>query len=160
MNLDLLRNIELNTYPLFSLNGYITYAKLLSNYDGDTADIFFIYNEMPMHVKARFYGYDCSEIKPSLNDPNRDEKKKKALLAKKYLWTLCTNETDNKTHKTLIKIKCGNYDKYGRLLITAFKEDIDFDGKDDKTLFELSINNQMIKEGHGYAYYGGTKEDF
>ena len=164
MNMELLRNAELKTYPVFSLHGYTTYAKLLSNYDGDTANIVFIYNDRPMHVRARFYGYDCSEMKPSLNDPNRDEKKKKAILAKKYLWTLCTNNEDdnecNKSHKTLIKIKCGEYDKYGRLLITAFNEKIDIEGKDDKSLFELSINNQMIKEGHGYAYYGGTKENF
>ena len=42
--MELLRNAELTTYPLFTLNGYVTYAKLLSNYDGDTADILLFYN--------------------------------------------------------------------------------------------------------------------
>ena len=32
--------------------------------------------------------------------------------------------------------------------------------KTDEELFKLSINNQMIAEGHAYAYFGGTKEDF
>jgi len=162
--MDNLRDIELKTYPLFSLKGYITYAKMLSNYDGDTANIVFMYNEKPMHVKARLLGYDSSEIKPLLNDPKRDEKKQKAKLAKQRLWFLCTNNDDDeeckKSHKTLIKIKCDNFDKYGRLLILAFSENCDIDDKDDKTLFNLSINYQMIKEGHGYEYNGGKKEDF
>ena len=36
--LEILRNAEQDNYPLFSLKGIITYAKILSNYDGDTAD--------------------------------------------------------------------------------------------------------------------------
>lgn len=153
-----LRNCELSTYPVFTLKGYITYAKLLSNYDGDTADIIFNYKDIPMHLKARFYGYDCCEIKPSLKDPERDEKKKKAITAKNRLWKLCTKEDEVKSHKCLIKIKCGDYDKYGRILIVAFNEEFDIDmNKTDEELFKYSINSKMIEEGHGYEYYGGTK---
>lgn len=159
-----LRNMELKSYPLFTLKGYLTYAKMLSIYDGDTADIIFMYNDKPMHVKARFLGYDANEMKPHLNDPKREEKKQKAKLARQRLWELCTNnendENCNKTHKTLIQIKCDNYDKYGRLLILAFPENMNISNKDEKELFELSINSRMIKEGHGYEYYGGTKEEF
>ena len=162
--MDILREMELTSYPLFSLKDYMTYAKMLSNYDGDTANIIFMYNEKPMHVKARFMGYDTSEIKPLLNDPKRDEKKQKAKLAKQRLWTLCTNNEDDENcknpHKTLIQIKCYSYDKYGRLLVLAFPENVDLTNKDEKELFELSINSQMIKEGHGYQYSGGKKEDF
>ena len=159
--MDELRNIELSTYPLFTLNGYITYAKMLSNYDGDTADIILMYKDIPMHLKARFCGYDCSEMKPLLKDPKRDEKKKKAIEAKNRLWYLCTKENEVKSHKTLIRIKCGEYDKYGRILITAYNEDYDLDtNKNEEELFKDSINYQMINEGHGYIYNGGKKEDF
>ncbi len=153
-NLDLLRNAKLQSYPLFSLKGYITYAKLLSNYDGDTGDILFIYNGMPMRMKARFNGYDTCEMKPSINDPRRDEKKRRAKEAKKRLWKLCTNmDEEGVEHKTLIRIKCDEFDKYGRLLIIAFPENTNDES------FEMSINNQMIKEGHGYQYGGGTKNE-
>ena len=152
---NLLRIAKINDYPLFSLNGHIYLAKLLSNYDGDTGDILFSYLNNIMRMKARFFGYDTPEIKPSLNDPNRDEKKKKAKEAKERLWNLCTNNNDN---QRLIKIKCYEFDKYGRILIVAVNEDIDISNMDDKNLFEISINNQMIKEGHGYEYYGGTKK--
>lgn len=158
---ELLENSLIDNYPLFSLNGLVTYAKLLANYDGDTGDIFFIYNQMPMRMKARFTGYDTCEIKPQLKDPKRDEKKKRAQEAKKRLWFLCTNTEELKSnHKTLIKIKCGEFDKYGRLLIIAYNENVNFEGLDDeKAQFDLSINAQMINEGHGYVYNGGTKNN-
>jgi len=151
---NLLRVAHINDYRLFSLNGHISSAKLLSNYDGDTADILFIYNDRVMRMKARFLGYDTPEIKPSLNDPDRDEKKKKAIEAKERLWFLCTNNDS----KRLMKIKCYDFDKYGRILIVAVNEDIDISTIDDKELFNISINKQMITEGHGYEYYGGTKK--
>lgn len=159
-NKQLLIDATIDKYPLFSLKGLITYAKLLSNYDGDTGDILFIYNQMPMRMKARFTGYDTCEMKPSLKDPKRDEKKKRAQEAKERLWFLCTNSNDLKeNHSTLIKIKCGEFDKYGRLLITAFNEQTNFEQLDDKSQFDLSINAQMINEGHGYIYEGGTKDN-
>lgn len=159
-NKQLLIDATIDKYPLFSLKGLITYAKLLSNYDGDTGDILFIYNQMPMRMKARFTGYDTCEMKPSLKDPKRDEKKKRAQEAKERLWFLCTNSNDFLlNHSTLIKIKCGEFDKYGRLLIIAFNEQTNFEQLDDKSQFDLSINAQMINEGHGYIYEGGTKDN-
>jgi hypothetical protein len=83
------------------------------------------------------------------------------IEAKNRLWYLCTKETEVKSHKTLIRIKCGEYDKYGRILITAYNEDYDLDtNKNEEELFKDSINYQMINEGHGYIYNGGKKEDF
>jgi len=160
-----LRNIQLSTYPIFSLKGLITEAKLLSNYDGDTADIILFYKGIPMHLKARFYGYDCSEMKPSIKDPNRDEKKKKAIEAKKRLWYLCTNqEEEAKGISSKSNINTQSHYK-GSTTIYQVAEDFDLNSninkiKSDEELFKLSINNQMISEGHAYAYFGGTKEDF
>lgn len=148
--------------PLFSLKGVVTYAKLVSNYDGDTGDIVLIHNNDLMHFKARFIGYDCCEMKPALSDPQRDDKKHRALKAKQRLWQLCTgmDTCENKQHNTLIKIKCQEFDKYGRLLVLAFQYSYDMGEKDDDILFKESINAQMISEGHAYKYDGGTKQDF
>jgi len=150
---EILKHADINSFPLFSLKGLITKAKLIANYDGDTGDILFIYDNKIMRMKARFYGYDSSEIKPAINDPKRDEIKKKAIEAKNRLWELCTSNNPTK----LIKIKCYEFDKYGRLLIIAFDDNIDINNLNDIELFNLSINKQMIVEGHGYNYYGGTK---
>ena len=156
-----LRSATVNSVPLFSLKGIVTDAKLVGNYDGDTGDIVLIYNDQLMHFKARFVGYDCCEMKPSLSDPQREEKKARAVKAKNRLWELCTGNCDMKdTHTTLIKIKCQEFDKYGRLLVLAFPAKYDIGNKDDETLFKESINSQMISEGHAYKYDGGTKSNF
>ena len=43
-----------------------------------------------------------------------------------------------------MNVQCGKFDKYGRLLVDLFDGD-------------LHINQEMIKNGHGYKYIGGTK---
>jgi len=158
--MELLQNSNIDTYPLFSLKGLITYAKVLSVYDGDTCNILLLYNDnKPLHLKARLYGYDSPEIRISLLDDNREEKKKKAIDAKNYLWNLCTGCDEKiKNHKTIVKIKCGNFDKYGRLLVTIFPYSYDLLDKDDDIIFNDSINNRMIQNGYGYPYFGGTKQ--
>jgi endonuclease YncB( thermonuclease family) len=153
--LQALRGVRANEVPIFSLQGYVTMAKLVSNYDGDTANIIFPYHGTWMHMRARFYGYDTCEMKPSLKDPERDIKKKKAAAAKLRLWQLCTKSDSEpgSDHSTLILIQCGDFDKYGRLLVTAYPE-----GTHVETIeFDKSINAVMISEGHGYAYEGGRK---
>jgi endonuclease YncB( thermonuclease family) len=151
--IDKLRTANDESYKIFSLKGIITYAKILSNYDGDTAECILLYNDNIMRFKVRFFGYDSPEMKPSLNIKDRDDIKKKAIESKKKLWKLCTGLDDFniKYHENLIKIVCDDFDKYGRLLITAYNFD------DNNLEFEYSINNQMINEGFGYSYYGGKK---
>jgi hypothetical protein len=151
--IDKLRTANDESYKIFSLKGIITYAKILSNYDGDTAECILLYNDNIMRFKVRFFGYDSPEMKPSLNIKDRDDIKKKAIESKKKLWKLCTKLDDFniKYHENLIKIVCDDFDKYGRLLITAYNFD------DNNLEFENSINNRMINEGFGYSYYGGKK---
>ena len=47
----------------------------------------------------------------------------------------------------LVYIKCGGFDKYGRLLGTIYIN------KDD----DKSVNDIMIENNHGYEYHGGKK---
>ena len=46
---------------------------------------------------------------------------------------------------SLVYIECGNFDKYGRLLVTMYAEDGE------------NINEWMIKKGYGVPYEGGRK---
>lgn len=152
--LDILRLSKIEDYPIFSLKGVITYGKILKNYDGDTADCLIIYKENIMRFKVRFYGYDSPEMKPSLNIENREEIILKAKEAKRKLWKECSglDDINEKEHNKIIKILCDDFDKYGRLLITAFDYEL------NKELnFENSINKKMIEEGYGYSYLGGKK---
>jgi endonuclease YncB( thermonuclease family) len=50
--------------------------------------------------------------------------------------------------KPLVYIRCGKFDKYGRLLGDIFIN------KKDK----ISVNELMVANGYGYKYHGGTKK--
>ena len=110
--LEQLKSAEEDKYKIFSLKDVITYAKILSNYDGDTADCLIVHDDTFRRFKVRFYGYDSPEMKPALNIKDRDEIKKKAVEAKKRLWNLTTGLDDfnQKFHKKIIKIVCDDFD--------------------------------------------------
>jgi endonuclease YncB( thermonuclease family) len=150
-NLDKLKSANKTNTPIFSFNGLVTYGKAVDFYDGDTFNIIISYYDLLYHFKARMFGYDSPEMKPSLSLENREEVKKNALVAKNRLMELLGSKEYFKAH-------CHEFDKYGRLLVSVFIKDRD-DGEDDGVYdFNKSVNGQMVREGHGYSYYGGTKK--
>jgi endonuclease YncB( thermonuclease family) len=128
--------------PYFSFKSQTFIAKHCNIYDGDTFSVVFFYKGDLIKYHCRCIGYDCAEMKPSLSNPNRDNEKELAHKAKNRLIELL-----NKHPTKLIKIECDGFDKYGRLLI-KFWNFVD----------EESINDIMIKEGHGKPYDGGKKD--
>ena len=70
------------------------------------------------------------------------EIKKKAVESKEFLRSLVANSPEQ-----LVYVKC-RFDKYGRLLGELYVNLED----------EKSVNQQMIDNGHGYEYHGGTKK--
>jgi endonuclease YncB( thermonuclease family) len=127
------------TIPVFSLNGHSTLCRVIDVYDGDTCTVIFEWDGKMRKFKCRCSGYDSPEMKPRLNIENRADIIVKAKLAKKRLQEL-TN--------VCIRIKCLEFDKYGRLLAELY------------TFYTNEhINQIMIDEGHGYVYNGGTKNN-
>ena len=80
-------------------------------------------------------------MRPSLKKPNRDKEKELALIAKNKMIELLEAHPSK-----LITIKCLKFDKYGRILITAYNN-----------VDERSINDIMVEEGYGKKYDGGKK---
>ena len=136
--------IDEKTLNYFNFNSLVFVAKPCSIYDGDTFTAIFIFNGVHIKHKCRCIGYDCAEIKPKLNDPNREQEKKLAQLAKTRFTELITAHPSG-----LCVIECGEFDKYGRILVKVYNG------------VEISsVNDIMIKEGHGRVYNGGTKEEW
>jgi endonuclease YncB( thermonuclease family) len=131
---------SLDSIPYFSFKDKTFSIKPCNIYDGDTFTACFFYKDEFIKYKCRCYGYDSPEMKPLLSNPNRDQEKELALIAKNRFIELLSS-SDN------ITIKCGDFDKYGRLLVTVYS---------DK--FNKSINDIMVEEGHGKPYFGGTKD--
>ena len=130
----------------FSFEGMTFRAKVVDVYDGDTLTLVFRYGGKLQQHSCRMLGYDSPEMKPSLKNANREEEKAKAKEAKAYF-----QELVNFNDGGLTFIHIHEFDKYGRLLGTFYK-DSSFSGD--------SINTIMINSGHGYSYFGGTKEKF
>lgn len=131
-----------NNVQLFTLEGEYKLCKVVDVYDGDTCKVVFDLNGCLNKWNIRMEGYDSPEMRISKNDPDRDEKKKKAIEAKKYLKNLIMNENQ------LVYIKCGDFDKYGRLLGQIFLN------KNDT----ISVNDLMVDHDYGYVYNGGSKK--
>jgi len=138
---EILKNSTKKT-PKFSLEGQTKLCKVVDVYDGDTCRVVFNHNGKINKWNVRMVGYDTPEMKPSKSNPNRDTIKQKAKESRDYLKSLIANENDK-----LVYLKCGKFDKYGRLLGEIF---IDLDNKQ-------SVNELMITNGYGYKYNGGAK---
>jgi endonuclease YncB( thermonuclease family) len=130
-----------NKMPLFSFNGKKCYAKIVDVYDGDTFKACIYHNNKVIKINCRTLGYDSPEIKPRLNINNRDEHIANAKLARDFF-----KESVGYPHG-LVYLHCHKYEKYGRVLVTVYKNKCS----------QQSINNIMISEGHGVPYDGGKK---
>jgi len=140
--LDKIDKTTKESMKCFSFRDQIFYGYPTNIYDGDTFSFLFVYKDEVIKYRCRCIGYDSPEMKPSLSNPNRDNEKVLAIKAKERL-----KELLEKHETKMIKVKCGDFDKYGRLLIEIWNM-VDND----------SLNQIMIDEGHGKPYNGGTKE--
>ena len=148
----------------FSLNGKEFYCKIVNVYDADTCRAVFYLNNELVKYTIRLKGIDSPEIRPSSKDKYRKYQIEEAKKSRNRLIQLCTDcniELVNKltkrklqtiidSNKKIVKIKCEEFDKYGRLLGQLFSSNEDI----------CSLNEQLIKEGYAYAYEGGTKKKF
>jgi endonuclease YncB( thermonuclease family) len=130
-----LLNCTVNNTKYYTLAGDEYVCKCIKVYDGDTITVAFIPNGLNNVYKynIRLSGIDAPEIKSK----NIDDKTK-AISSRDFL--------DEKINNKILKIKCGKFDKYGRLLA-----DVYLYGE------TVSINDLLIQNGYGYAYNGGTK---
>jgi len=133
-----LNEVDFENLPLFTLDKRVFDAKIVRVYDGDTCFAVFKMNNEYVKFKIRLEGYDSPEMKPSLDSKNRENEKKSAQKSKEELEKHVLNK--------IVKLHCGKWDKYGRLLGTIICIDNN-----------LNINEYMINNGFGYAYRGGAK---
>jgi endonuclease YncB( thermonuclease family) len=150
-----------DSIPLFSLNGYEGYARITSVYDGDTFKACILLHNRVLKFNFRTLGYDSPELKPLLNIPHRDTHISQAVLARDVFkelvgfddraphqwWNpfICKNTVNG-----WIWIKCHKNDKYGRTLVTVYKNK-----NDPKSINDIMIESQLVN-----VYDGGKKKVF
>lgn len=110
-------------------------ALVVSVYDGDTIKLQFKHPCLDKEYifNCRINGIDTPEL--------RTRNKKEKEMGYKVRDCLRT-EILNK----IVSIKCGPFDKYGRLLVDVHTEN------------NINISDWLIKQGYAKSYHGGTKE--
>jgi len=160
-------NCNTQSIPLFTLSGKRTIGKIVEMYDGDTCKIAFYIFDNLYKFNCRLAGIDTPEMKPKMNSNNRDEEMNAAHRARNFLLNIATN-CDNidlslhlkksecaellQKNTKLISVVCGEFDKYGRLLVELYDENVEPGSP--------SYNQRLITEGYAKSYSGGTKEAF
>ena len=109
-------------------------GKVVSVYDGDTIKVVFPYLNKLFKWNCRLSGIDTPELR------TKHEKEKK------YGYFVRDELRDKILHKVVI-VKCGEFDKYGRLLTTIM-------------INNENVNNWLISNNYAFAYDGGTKQEW
>lgn len=110
-----------NEPDYFTLENYDTTARVVSVYDGDTLTIVIKYKGNFYKFNARISGIDCCEL------TSKNEKLKELAFNARNAIVEYFGKADTSSKKTIekffeqhcstINVKCGKFDKYGRLLI-------------------------------------------
>lgn len=119
--------------PKFTIAGSYT-AKVVKVYDGDTFWAVFKFNGGLHRFICRMAGYNSAEIREG-----SDEEKAKATEAKEELSKLILNK--------IVKLDVNGFDKYGRILVRTFIDDID-------------VNKYMLDNNYGKIYNGSGEKNW
>ena len=109
-------------------------GKVVSVYDGDTIKVVF-----PLH--NTLYKWNCR-----LGRVDTPELRTRNELEKKFGYEV-RDKLREKILNKLVNVKCGDFDKYGRLLTEIFIKD-------------ESVNQWLIDNEYAFEYDGGTKKDW
>lgn len=127
---------NINDAPMLSFEGESIEAKVVSVYDGDTVNVIFPLNGKFYKWNCRLTGVDTPELRTKCKEEKEYGYKVRDYLREKIL------------NKVVI-LKCGDFDKYGRLLI-----EIICVGE------ECTVNQWLINNDYAFAYDGGTKKSW
>ena len=123
-----------DSFKELSLENEEKLGKVVSVYDGDTIKIVF-----PLHDKL--YKWNCR-----LGRVDTPELRTKNELEKKFGYEV-RDKLREKILNKLVNVKCGDFDKYGRLLTEIYIEN-------------ESVNQWLIDNEYAFEYDGGTKKDW
>ena len=133
--------------PLFSLEGEEMLGKCVKCYDGDTIHIVFNYKGEYRRFRSRLLEIDT----PELRSKNEKEKEiAKEARSKMREWVL----------DKIVWVKCGGFDKYGRLLVYIYPYGFQMGGNVGDKGYLGSFNERLVTLGIAYRYEGGKKKKF
>lgn len=128
-----------NKTPIFTLTDSFVEGKIVDVYDGDTVKIV-----LNLPINKQYFRWNCR-----LSGINTPEIRTKNIKEKEF-GLLVRDKLKERIENKILLIKCGEFDKYGRLLVEIYEN--------NGQLF--SINNWLIENNYAKPYDGGTKEEW
>tara|TARA_B100000427_G_scaffold314256_1_gene307257 strand:- start:3 stop:524 length:522 start_codon:yes stop_codon:yes gene_type:complete len=156
----------------FSLEGQEIQAKITNVYDADTCKAVFYLADKLVKYTLRLKGIDTPEIRPRRSVEFRDQQILAAKQARNRLIQIVTDQEIKieddfgkkkiqsiiDLNRKLVKLKCHEFDKYGRLLAEII---VDVPDEEETSKIKQKTANQiLIDESYAYIYDGGTKRIF
>lgn len=130
-----LLNCDGKAVPYYTLDGHQYMCKCVRVYDGDTITVVFKPEGLNNIYKydIRLAGIDTPELRSTITT-----EKELAIQARDFVRERILGK--------IIKINCGKYDKYGRLLAYVFE-----------LQNNRSLNEILVDQNYAYKYDGGKK---
>ena len=151
--------------PGMSLAGKKMWARVVDVYDADTLTIVLPAFNGYYRFSGRVYGIDTSEIKSKVAEnkasANRARNRVLQLLgvpnaALERVYSRKEVQAMLQEDVFLVWVVCGDFDKYGRLLITPYQvQDVQTAQPDEGG--RVSIGDVLVREKLAYPYFGETK---
>jgi endonuclease YncB( thermonuclease family) len=124
-----------NDIKEFGFEGEIKTSKVVDVYDGDTIKIVFPVLQKLFKFNCRITGVDTPEIRTR-------------NLAEKEFGLKVRDELRKKILNKIVRVKCGDFDKYGRLLVEVITDENE------------NIKEWLINSEYAFPYDGGKKLDW
>lgn len=148
--------------PFFSLNGKTMVGRVVGVYDGDTMTaVTSVFGEY-FKFQVRLLGIDTCEMKSKNERAKNLAQQAKARVIQRLVdgSGLQEHDSNNKTffddHIILVKLECGEFDKYGRLLANVYPYKAG-EGEESVHFSDESISTTLLNEHLAYSYEGKTK---
>ena len=125
--------------PIFTLTDSFVEGKIVDVYDGDTVKIV-----LNLPINSQYFRWNCR-----LSGINTPEIRTKNIKEKEF-GLLVRDKLKERIENKILLIKCGEFDKYGRLLVEIYENNGEL----------FSINNWLIENNYAKPYDGGTKEEW
>ena len=143
----LLQHATLAT-PLFTLRDRTFVAKCVKCYDADSIHVVILLHDVPTRFRCRLLGIDTPELRGKT-----PAERQHARRAREYL--------REHIHNKLVRIVCGDFDKYGRLLVWVHSlDDTHAVGGGCKLSYSNSWNETLVDKGYACKYDGGKKTPY
>lgn len=145
-----LNSIDISTVKNFTFDGIVTDCKVIDVIDGDTIKVMLLFNDKPILLNIRMFGYDAPSIKSKKSSQKTSTNGKRAKQMLINLVTDCSDKINENTrskditkiiraeNKKIVKIHLMDFDKYDEIFAKIYLAD------QNKFVDEIMLESNLV----------------